>query len=80
MEQPQCLTYAEGLHSMSVYLFSFRVSIFYPLHSDTLVFIIHGRHHCLMYAPCKGSHRTHRHQIGMPKPIKRGQERADPDE
>lgn len=50
------------LHLMPVYLFSFCVSIFYPFYRDTLIFIVHRCHHCLMYTACKQSKRMHESQ------------------
>lgn len=50
------------LHLMPVYLFSFCVSIFYPFYRDTLIFIVHRCHHCLMYTTCKRSNRTQESQ------------------
>lgn len=50
------------LHLMPVYLLSFCVSIFYPFYRDTLIFIVHRCHHCLMYTACKQSKRMHESQ------------------
>lgn len=65
------------LHSMPIYLFSFCVSIFYPFYRDTLIFIIHRCHHCLMYTTWKGSKRMHESPREMLKKINYMQEWED---
>lgn len=38
---------------LMIHLFSFCVSIFYPLHCDTLIVIIQWGDHCLVYSSCE---------------------------
>lgn len=58
------------LHLLPVYLFSFCVSIFYPFYCDTLIFIVHRCHHCLMNTTCNGSKRVHESHRNIKNKIK----------